>query len=197
MTAFIFILAALGCCACFILARYAPLRLSGAALRRFRVCALAVNAAALAALWGNADSAALAASRFFLLNMLLFCAATDLRELAVYDVHTYLLLLGGGVGAVFVFGAGFPVQYLAFGVSCAVLRLASRRGARFGAGDCRVIAAMALYFPLSRWMEVMLLSLFGAMLWGIAWVAVRRKTLRDELPFMPFLLVGVLIENFL
>jgi len=127
-------------------------------------------------------------------NALLWMAATDLRERALYDLHFYVLLLGGAACAFFQGAGGFVGRGALFLALFAVLFLVSRRNPGLGMGDSRVIAGLALYFPFSGWMEVMLVSLGGAMLWGLWGVLRKKKTMKTELPFAPFLLAGALAE---
>jgi prepilin signal peptidase PulO-like enzyme (type II secretory pathway) len=57
-----------------------------------------------------------------------------------------------------------------------------------------MIACMSLFFPFSSWLEIMLVSLGVAMIYGLIGVAAKKKTMQTEFPFMPFLLIGVLLE---
>ena len=170
-----------------------PFSLEGARRRICLLMALGVKLWTAAALLPD-PSPVRACSWFFLANGLFLTAVTDLLEQMVYDVHFYALLLGGAVSAFLRPEISFPGNCLLFLAVLGVLFLISRRKPGLGMGDSRMIACMALYFPLSRWMEVLLLSLGAAMLYGLLGMVRKQKNLKTELPFMPFLLMGVLLE---
>ena len=129
-----------------------------------------------------------------LANTLAWMAVTDLHEQAVYDVHCAVLVLGGIVSAFFQLGGAFWTRTLAAAVIYVALWLSARKKNGLGMGDLRIIAALALYFPLSGWMESVLLSLLLTLISGVVYVMRRGGTWKTELPFMPFLLIGVLVE---
>lgn len=164
-----------------------PLCLEGRKKWWFLTAAAAVN------LWTTLSPGAKPGD-VLLVNVLLWMAATDLRERMLYDVHFYILLLGGLIWTALQSLSLLTSRSLLFLVLLGVLFLASRKSGQLGMGDSRTIAALALYFPLSGWMEVMLLSLGGAMVWGVWGLLRKKKTMKTEFPFAPFLLAGVLIE---
>ncbi len=167
-----------------------PLCLEGRARRWYLV------AAAVGNLWVSACPGA-GPWGVLAVNALLWMAATDLREQALYNLHFYVLLLGGAACAVFQGSGGLISRGILFLALFGVLFLVSRKNQGLGMGDSRTIACLALYFPFSGWMEVMLLALGGALLWGLWGVLRKKKTMKTELPFAPFLLAGVLMEYLL
>lgn len=170
----------------------APLHLAEKVRGYCLLTAAAVNGAAAAAFW-NLD-AMTAAARVYLINLLLLTAVTDLKERQIYDLHFYALVLGGMVSAFL--EEGTFARYALFLLLLGVLFLLSRKRPELGMGDSRMIACMALYFSLTGWMEIMVASLGCALLYGLGGIVLRKKNLKSELPFMPFLLLGVLIECF-
>ena len=91
---------------------------------------------------------------------------------------------------------GTFARYALFLLLLGVLFLLSRKRPELGMGDSRMIACMALYFSMTGWMEIMVASLGCALLYGLGGIVLQKKNLKSELPFMPFLLLGVLIECF-
>lgn len=179
------------------LAGKAPLGLAGKKRRWFLVAAgvvLLLSAAAFA-LRQTAPISQL--SYFFLVSCLCLLAATDYLEFSVYDLHFRVLLLGGIAGAFLTSGLGFIAALVRFAVLYGLLLLLARKNPQLSVGDSQVIAALSLYFPLARWTEIILLALFAALLYGIARILVKQASFRSEIPFMPFLLTGVVIEYFL
>ena len=75
-----------------------------------------------------------------------------------------------------------------------VMFLISRRNPGLGMGDGRMIACLALYFTASAWMEVILLALACALIYGVWGMLRKRSTLKTELPFAPFLLAAIMME---
>lgn len=164
-----------------------PLRLEGRGKKGYLAAAAAVNL--WTAVWPGPGPAGV-----LLANTLLWMAATDLRERALYDLHFYVFLLGGAACAFFQGVGGMLGRGVLFLMLFGVLFLISRKNKGLGMGDSRIIAGLALYFPFSGWMEIMLLSLGGALLWGLWGIVRRKKTMKTEMPFAPFLLAGVLAE---
>lgn len=186
--------ALMGCGIVSVLMRKKPVSLTGTQLRWAQAAALFVNCWIAAAGGKNGYSAMLCLSRVLIINGLLLMTITDLKERMVYDIHFYVLLLAGAATAFFQPEAGFIGMYLFFLLLFGVLFLAARKNDGLGMGDSRMIACLALYFPFSRWMEVMLLSLGTALVYGLIGIVRKKKTLKTAMPFFPFLLIGVLIE---
>lgn len=185
--------ALLGLAALAFLSGRQPLSFQGAARRKFLLAAVAVNLWSAIALYLAGLSPLRSALYQLLADGLLLMAATDVREKRIYDVHFYPLLFCGGVGAFFPLDAAVW-KYLLFLLVSGMLFLVTRRHSGLGKGDARMIACLCLYFPLSGWMEVLLMALLSAALFGLIGVARKKNDLKTELPFMPFLLLGVLLE---
>ncbi len=175
----------------------APLTLEGKERRRFLIAAAAVNVWMLAAACLTGIPVKEQPSRFILANGLLLMTTTDLRERMIYDIHFYTLLLLGIAGLLYPPWNGMLGRVIFFLLLFGVLFLISRKKPGLGMGDSRIIACLALYLSTSRWMEVMILALGGAMLYGLFGVFRKKKTLKTEIPFLPFLLAGVLIDSIL
>jgi len=161
---------------------------------KYCLAVIAVNAYCLASIIMGPKALAEIIGRFALSNLLFMMTVTDLKERMIYDVHFYALLLGGAVKLILSFNLGMLFRVVFFLILLGVLNLASKKNPGLGMGDSRVIACTALYFSFSRWMEVMIISLGCAMIYGLAGLIIKKATMKTEVPFMPFLLFGVLAE---
>lgn len=142
----------------------------------------------------NPVTAQLTISHAIMLNLLLIMSVTDMIEKMVYDMHFYIFLLFGAVSAFFQTESSFWMHYIVFGVVFGILFLVSRKREDIGMADIRTIAAMALFFPLSQWMETIILSLLSALIYGVVCLILKRITIKNEIAFIPFLLLGTLLE---
>ena len=175
----------------FLLGR-APLSLESEAKKKYVAAGVVVNVWAMLQLALHGVSVPLLVSYAVLTNGLFLMAATDLQEKMVYDIHFYMLLLCGIITTLF--SGALIGRILLFLILFGVLFLVSRKSEGLGFGDVRMIACLALYFSLNRWMEVMLLSLGIAMIYGVIGVLRKKRTMKSEIAFIPFLLAAVLIE---
>jgi len=176
------------------LLRLAPFKLSGRPWGGWLGGAAAVNLWLLAALGFSSPFAPITLGYFGLVNGLFLMTVSDLRQREVYDLHFLALLPLGLVSAFWQAGSGFWLMYLTFAILLAVLYLVSSKRADLGWGDSKMIACLALYFPFTRWLEVMMLALGAALLFGLGGILLKKLTARTEFAFMPFLLLGVLLE---
>ncbi len=176
-----------------VLSSRVPLSLTGVAKKRFLAAAAILAAVSPAALYVGGNSAGQMACGTFLVLGMLLMSTTDLLERHVYDLHFYALTAVGILSAI-LRGTGFPVHILAFLLLLGVMFLISRRNPGLGMGDGRMIACLALYFTASAWMEVILLALACALIYGVWGMLRKRSTLKTELPFAPFLLAAIMME---
>jgi prepilin signal peptidase PulO-like enzyme (type II secretory pathway) len=188
------LLAVLGFAADALLLRVKPFCLGGREWQKYLLFAGVVNLWAFGALLASDVNTPLKVSYFLLVNGLFLMTVTDLREQQVYDLHFIILLLVGLISAFFQAKTPFWLMYLTFFIIFGVLFIISKINSSLGQGDSRMIACMSLFFPFSSWLEIMLVSLGVAMIYGLIGVAAKKKTMQTEFPFMPFLLIGVLLE---
>lgn len=174
--------------------RLPPFGLRGQAWGKGLAVAAVVNLWLAAMLGFKTEFYPLLPAYFWLINCLYLAVLTDIKSHEVYDLHFYALLVGGAVSAFWQPSVKFWLLYLSFLLLLAVLSIVAARRADLGMGDARMIACMALYFPFTRWLEVMLMALGLAMLYGLFGVLTKRKTMQTAFAFMPFLLLGVLLE---
>ena len=171
-----------------------PLSLTGRARLRCFVACVAVNLWVCVADCLRGETVSDHIGRLILANLLTVMSATDLKEKAVYDVHAWAFVGAGIFAAFFRLGAAFWTRTLFSAAIYGVLWLIARKKAGVGMADLRIIAALALWFPASEWMEAIFLALSLALVCGAAMLALKRGTLETELSFIPFLLTGVLLE---
>lgn len=169
-----------------------PLNLAGRNAKIYLSCVIVLNLALTVLLWQEKNWAN-ALGWITASNILAATATTDLQEKMIYDLHA-LILLGTGLVVTF-FGSGgkwlarIVVSLLLF----CVFFLVSRRGA-VGMGDCQIMACLALFFPLARWMEIVILALGSATLYGIVSVILGKKAWKTQMPFAPYLAAGLYAE---
>lgn len=183
-----------GCGAGWLLASLPPLSLTGRARIRHFAAFVAANLWVCVADCLRAETVGDHIGRLVLVNLLAVMSATDVKEKAVYDVHAWALAGAGIFAAFFRLGTAFWTRTLFAVVIYGVLWLIARKRAGVGMADLRIIATLALWFPVPEWMEATFLALALALLCGAAILLLKKGTLETELSFIPFLLAGVLLE---
>lgn len=126
-------------------------------------------------------------------TVLLGCSVTDLKCRRIYKAvavgYLALALLGHVLG-----GMLFPID-LAFsllpGLACLVLSWVSRQS--LGYGDSVLILGCGLSLGLWSCVGILLLAFFLAGVWAIGLLLFRRAGRGKEIPFAPFLLLGLVI----
>lgn len=181
----------------FLLSSREPLRLKGRGQAVYLLASALLNGLTAYSCHFEQVNMAAGFCRFALTNGLLMMTVTDMREHMVYDVHFFITLAGGIVTAVSLLSIGTAGRVLLFLFMLSVLYLAGKRSSGIGFGDTRMIACLALYFSFTEWMEVMLLALGSSLIFSAAAVLLKKKTMKSEIPFMPFLLFGTAAEYFL
>lgn len=85
----------------------------------------------------------------------------------------------------------FMLAGMLSGVS--ILLLSKLSGGRIGAGDGIVFMLTGLYIGVWENMILMCISFFLAGVFGIFWIIIKKKSLQEKLPFMPFLFTAYLV----
>ena len=125
--------------------------------------------------------------------VLLFCSVTDLKGRRIYKAaaagYLALALLGHAAG-----GTLFSIE-LAFsllpGFACLALSWVSRES--LGYGDSALILGCGLSLGLWSCVEILLFAFFLAGTWAIGLLLFRRAGRGKEIPFTPFLFLGLVI----
>ena len=123
-------------------------------------------------------------------------AAVDIRTRKVPDrvLAAYLagqFLMTGAEGAYQILTILFPGGLLFAG---AVLLAALTSAGRLGMGDAKLLAVTALTAGWSYTLQILCAGMLISMLYGILMLIFRRLSSKSEIPFVPFLCIGVVIH---
>lgn len=125
--------------------------------------------------------------------ILLGCSVTDLKGRKIYKAAAagYLMfaLLGHMMGGTF-FSIDLAFSLLP-GLVCFVLSWVSRQS--LGYGDSALILGCGLSLGLWPCVEMLLFAFFLAGVWAIGLLLFRRARRGKEIPFTPFLFLGLVI----
>lgn len=141
--------------------------------------------------WGLSE----AIPMFLLINGLYILTIDDIQTQQMRTIQLYLLILGGVFSAFLCESNGWIGRFLLFAMLFAVLHIfAKRQNSGFGTGDAKVIAALALYLNFSALFQVLFIAFAAGLICGIGLVLLKKATMKTTLPFLPFLLVGVVLN---
>lgn len=142
----------------------------------------------------NGDFGMYGAVKIVLTALTALIAVCDIREMCIPSV---LLLALNAVGAVssFFIPEYFCVKALACTwIIAGVCFFAGKKCKNsIGNGDIFCMSGLMMSMSFSQMMSFLFLSLFAALIYGIAQILLKKKTMKSELPFTPFLLMGYLI----
>jgi leader peptidase (prepilin peptidase) / N-methyltransferase len=97
--------------------------------------------------------------------------------------NNFSLLYGGLLSALFVFFFFFSLFYFT-------------KGKGMGFGDVKFVIFMGLFLGFPKILVGLFLSFFFGAIIGIGLILLKRKKMKSQLPFAPFLIVGTLIAYF-
>lgn len=66
---------------------------------------------------------------------------------------------------------------------------------QLGMGDVKLLVAMAFYLGFGMFVEVLLYSLLSATIYGVAKVLRKKADWKTQVPFAPFVAIGLLVEG--
>jgi len=72
--------------------------------------------------------------------------------------------------------------------------LMSKISKQVGMGDVKVIAIMSILFGLNSMFSIMFYALIISLIYGIVYIKLNKKNMKEEIPFIPFLLIGVVLN---
>ena len=133
----------------------------------------------------------------YLLTTAIFiiCSYTDIRYKKVYKIITavyFILALSGHLigktGTVVTMMTG-----LIPGAFCLFLSWASRQ--EFGYGDSTLIAICGVSLGFRPCMTIIFTAFFCSGVWALVLFGLRRADRKSEIPFVPFLLLGTVIQG--
>lgn len=95
------------------------------------------------------------------------------------------------------FGKGdflaMAIGFVAATVVAAVSYFLSKR--QLGMGDVKLLAILGAYLGMGVFFEVLSFALLFACIYGVALILLKKGTWKMELPFAPFLLLGLFVEG--
>lgn len=123
-------------------------------------------------------------------GVLLICSIKDMRyglvERNIMGIYGLLLVLGHGM--IKDSSMGGILLGLIPGTAALILSKISREA--LGYGDSLLILLMGGSLGLGDTMEVILLALFFSSMWSLFLLSVKKVNRKQEIPFVPFLLIG-------
>jgi prepilin signal peptidase PulO-like enzyme (type II secretory pathway) len=133
----------------------------------------------------------------FLVNGLYLLTVDDIRTHEVKTVHLYIIMLAGAVSAVCSGIWSMAGRLAVFGILFLILHLIARRQTSgIGSGDVKIISSLSLYMNLTQIFNVLFISLAVGLIYGLVLLALKKATVKSEMPFLPFLMFGTLIGIF-
>lgn len=125
----------------------------------------------------------------------LIISLTDIKTTYIYESFTILLLLLGLIYRFFYldFGKSFLIKLLVFSLSFLALYFLS--GKKVGLGDLDFYLVLALFLKDGSLLRFFLYSVRSGALYGLL-LGFRRKTLKVEMPFCPFIFLAYLLVLF-
>lgn len=130
---------------------------------------------------------------FAVITLLIVATIIDLRE---YKIPNKLVLAGAFVGLAFSLldsPRGF-LNSIAGGITVGLILLMiyyMTKGG-IGLGDVKLFGCVGIYLGLSRTVSAMLIAAVLSGLFSMILICINRENKKRELPFAPFILVGVL-----
>lgn len=157
-----------------------------------------VTAYIFSSTWFYAHGLLVYGAVFVLLGIFLF----DLRYRYIPDTFTGLLVVFGIIESylkIFILHteALFPVMVTALGASGVFFALwFFTRGRGMGFGDVKLAFAIPLLVGSLQGIAALLLSFWIGAVWSLLLVAFGRKTMKDSIPFGPFMVLGTYLIIF-
>ena len=115
----------------------------------------------------------------------------DIRRREISAVSAIALSITG-IGFAIVQKPGLLAFFLPVGIGCVFLALSILTEGKLGMGDAWVLIALGTMLELQRYVIVLLTGLLLASVWSVYLMLFRKKKRTEEIPFLPFLLIGYL-----
>lgn len=142
---------------------------------------------------------------FVLLSVLLLVFFTDAKYSVILDAYLWMLLsiyivfliLGqfivlGEISNIFTFLSSHLVSALWLGVFFALLHFGSKKKA-MGDGDIYLAFVLGLYLTFEQSLVMWFASFLTGALYGLFLIVLKKKKIKQSVPFGPFLIIGFLI----
>lgn len=136
-------------------------------------------------------------SRAVVMGMLALCSAEDIRK---KRICLNPLLAFGILGIFFhMLWRMQPIEDLLLGMSVgvALLILSVLTGGKIGTGDAVLLIVTGIYLGLKQNLELFFYGLFLCSMWALGLLILRKKSRKDSVAFVPFLLaayMGMLVS---
>lgn len=129
-------------------------------------------------------------SRIAVMGMLALCSVEDIRK---KQIRLNPVFAFGILGIIFhMLWRIQSIESLLLGmlVGVAMLFLSILTGGRIGAGDGVVLIVTGIYLGVERNLTLLLCGLLMCGIWAFVLIVLRKKSRKDTIPFIPFLLVA-------
>lgn len=135
--------------------------------------------------------------RIILGSMLVFCSGTDIKKRLVSST---VLVIFAGIGVILnvLFHRGSLQSMIGgIGLGLIVICISQLTKGGIGLGDGGVLCVMGLYVGFYENLEIFMLALFMAAVWGVILIIFKKAGRKTELPFIPFLTIAYVIVTLL
>ncbi|MCC8066282.1 MAG: A24 family peptidase [Clostridiales bacterium] len=127
--------------------------------------------------------------------ILLLCSYTDIRYRKIYRIIIALhlsasLIIHLAVGKAWMVSA---IAGIIPGLTCLLLSALSHQA--LGYGDAFLIISCGFSLGMQKCLAVLFTAFFCAGLWALGMICFRQGKRRTEIPFVPFLLSGLLLQG--
>lgn len=131
------------------------------------------------------------------MGMLAICTAQDIKKKQICLIP----VLGFGILGI-IFHMLWRVQslenlLLGMSIGVALLLISILTGGKIGAGDAVLLIVTGIYLGLEQNLELFFCGLLLCGVWALGLLVLRKKSRKDRVPFMPFLLaayMGMLVS---
>lgn len=131
------------------------------------------------------------------MSMLALCTAQDMKK---RQIRLNFVLVFGILGVFFhmlwrMLSIGNILLGMSVGAALLLLSVLTKGG--IGVGDALILIVTGIYLGLEKNLELFLFGLFLCSMWSLGLLVLRKKSRKDSIPFVPFLLaayMGMLVS---
>lgn len=124
------------------------------------------------------------------MGMLTLCTAQDIKK---RQIQLNLVLVFGILGIfLHMLWRMLSIGNILLGMSvgAALLLLSVLTAGKIGAGDALILIVTGIYLGLEKNLELFFIGLFLCSMWSLCLLLLRKKSRKDSVPFVPFLLTA-------
>lgn len=129
-------------------------------------------------------------SQAVVMGMLTLCSAEDIKK---KQIRLNPILIFGILGIFFHMlwrMQSIEEVLLGMSVGVALLVISILTGGRVGAGDAVLLMVTGIYLGLEKNLELFFCGLLLSGVWALGLLVLRKKSRKDSIPFVPFLLAS-------